>query len=165
MHGKLADDRGTIDARRSDGSVRRPVKGASPPMANSDYPLPGPRALRVPTGVGATGRSGRHPRRALARDRAHPSDSGPYGHRGHPLLGDSLYGRAEEELIGRPALHARRLSLVHPIDGHRLDLTSQPPADFQRLLKRLRRVDADSEIDPGAEPVARIDPKPGDPLA
>ncbi len=35
---------------------------------------------------------------------------------GHPIIGDTVYGRADA-LLGRPALHAMRLRLVHPTDG------------------------------------------------
>jgi RluA family pseudouridine synthase len=56
---------------------------------------------------------------------------------GFPLLGDSLYGASETELIRRPALHAYALGFMHPITGERLDFIVNPPADFQEVLKRL----------------------------
>ena len=45
--------------------------------------------------------------------------------------------------MGRPELHARGLSLIHPIDLRPLELTSQPPPDFQSLVRRLRQGDSD----------------------
>ncbi len=57
---------------------------------------------------------------------------------GHPLVGDHAYGRPSP-LIGRTALHAARLAFDHPSRGSRLELASEPPADFRRLLSALRR--------------------------
>ncbi len=54
--------------------------------------------------------------------------------RGHPLLGDFLYGEERPGLIARPALHSWRLALTHPVTGARLDLSCLPPADMLRLL-------------------------------
>ena len=51
---------------------------------------------------------------------------------GCPLAGDWLYGR-EDPRISRPALHACRICLEHPVTGERLDLTSPPPEDFRAL--------------------------------
>lgn len=49
-------------------------------------------------------------------------------HLGHPLVGDILYGRGEA-LAGRPwpALHARKLWLVHPMTGQRFLFKSPVP--------------------------------------
>lgn len=53
---------------------------------------------------------------------------------GHPLVGDLLYGpggrpRDEPALPGEGGywLHAHRLSLLHPVSRHRLDLECTPP--------------------------------------
>lgn len=56
---------------------------------------------------------------------------------GHPLVGDRRYGSASP-LIGRPALHARRLAFVHPVTHRSVSFTSQPPRDIKRLIKALR---------------------------
>ena len=56
---------------------------------------------------------------------------------GHPLLGDSLYGASQTDLIERPALHAYVLTLTHPRSGQRVSYTAPYPADFSRLLDRL----------------------------
>ena len=78
-----------------------------------------------------------------------------FSHAGHPVLGDPLYGGAKSalsgifpahrlcvqraiETCGRQALHACRLSFVHPASGERLDFTSVPPQDFERALALLR---------------------------
>ena len=57
---------------------------------------------------------------------------------GHPLLGDTLYGKEKSRLIGRFALHAETLTLVHPATGETMRFTAPPPADFAELLEKLR---------------------------
>ena len=70
---------------------------------------------------------------------------------GHPLLGDFLYhplyaanqiDRVEHPTapcgcdIGRQALHAHRLSFVHPITGEALTFTATLPEDMRALQKK-----------------------------
>jgi len=68
-----------------------------------------------------------------------------------PILGDPVYGGRlrlpprpsallADYLRGfkRQALHARRLSLVHPVSGATLAWEAPPPADMQRLIELLR---------------------------
>lgn len=55
---------------------------------------------------------------------------------GFPLLGDPRYG-ARSPLIARPALHARRLALAHPVGGALVEVVAPLPADLARLLARL----------------------------
>ena len=59
-------------------------------------------------------------------------------HLGHPVLGDRQYGRAGTSLIRRQALHAARLSFVHPATGERVTFQAPPPDDMAALLARLR---------------------------
>ena len=69
----------------------------------------------------------------------------------HPLVGDPVYGgrlaipagtsaSLEQMLRGfnRQALHARRLGLIHPVSGERMDWQVAPPEDMQRLVASLR---------------------------
>lgn len=66
--------------------------------------------------------------------------------RGHPLLGDPVYGkpspdlrvRAISEALGRQALHARVLGFDHPATGARIRFIAEPPADFAHALAELR---------------------------
>jgi len=53
---------------------------------------------------------------------------------GHPLLGDITYGARAGSAIGRQALHAWRLALVHPMRGTLLDLHAPLPADMRAAL-------------------------------
>ncbi|MFC5435905.1 23S rRNA pseudouridine(1911/1915/1917) synthase RluD [Rhodanobacter umsongensis] len=72
-------------------------------------------------------------------------------HVGHPLIGDPLYGGglklpkgASPELIAvlrgfrRQALHAEKLSFLHPATGEALSFTAERPADQLALIEALR---------------------------
>ncbi len=56
---------------------------------------------------------------------------------GHPLLGDPLYGASETDLIARPALHARSLTIE--LNGKRNAFTAPYPDDFRAALESLNR--------------------------
>jgi 23S rRNA pseudouridine1911/1915/1917 synthase len=69
----------------------------------------------------------------------------------HPLIGDPLYGGglklpkgASAELIAmlrgfrRQALHAEKLSFIHPISGEALSFSAERPADQLALIEALR---------------------------
>lgn len=71
--------------------------------------------------------------------------------RGYPIVGDKLYGNryrppsgAPEELIQslqqfqRQALHARKLSLIHPESGEQRTWELPPPDDMNKLHKALK---------------------------
>lgn len=55
-------------------------------------------------------------------------------HLGYPILGDSVYGRKDNEK--RQMLHAYRLEFLHPITGYQMEFTGEIPEDFQRALKK-----------------------------
>jgi 23S rRNA pseudouridine1911/1915/1917 synthase len=61
--------------------------------------------------------------------------------RGHTLAGEKRYVYGPEDLrtiaFGRQALHARRLSFLHPADKRPLAFEAPAPADFESLLSRL----------------------------
>ena len=60
---------------------------------------------------------------------------------GHPLVGERRYvGESTRRPIpfGRQALHAYRLSFLHPADGRPLTFEAPLPDDFEELLARLR---------------------------
>jgi 23S rRNA pseudouridine1911/1915/1917 synthase len=57
-------------------------------------------------------------------------------HIGLPLIGDGLYGGPAEPGFERQALHAWRLSLVHPEDRIPRGWVSPPPADLSGLLEQ-----------------------------
>jgi 23S rRNA pseudouridine1911/1915/1917 synthase len=65
---------------------------------------------------------------------------------GHPVAGDTTYGshsrreptRDALRELTRPALHASRLSFVHPSSGERVSFEAPLPADLEHVLARLR---------------------------
>lgn len=57
---------------------------------------------------------------------------------GLPLLADTLYGRAvAPELIARPALHARSISLTHPHDNTHITFDAPYPPDLVQAIRIL----------------------------
>ena len=62
---------------------------------------------------------------------------------GHPLVGERRYVSADDVMreirFPRQALHAYRLSFMHPDDGRALTFEAPLPGDFEELLKKLRR--------------------------
>jgi RluA family pseudouridine synthase len=60
-------------------------------------------------------------------------------HLGHPVLGDRQYGSAgRADTMKRQALHAARLSFVHPRSGEKLSFEAPLPPDLAELRDRLR---------------------------
>jgi 23S rRNA pseudouridine1911/1915/1917 synthase len=67
---------------------------------------------------------------------------------GHPLVGDPVYGGRPLNLppllsdavknLGRQALHAERLGLIHPVSGEAMEWQVDLPQDMADLLKVLR---------------------------
>ena len=55
---------------------------------------------------------------------------------GCPLAGDWLYGAEDPDLIPRPALHSRRVTLDHLITGERVEVSAPLPEDMQALLRQ-----------------------------
>jgi 23S rRNA pseudouridine1911/1915/1917 synthase len=66
------------------------------------------------------------------------------GLRGFPLVGERLYTfgakppARDSPTLKRQALHAFRLSFVHPSTGRRVTLTAPLPEDMRRLIAQLR---------------------------
>ncbi len=76
-------------------------------------------------------------------------------HIGHPLIADPMYGgkirfpkKAPEALkdalkgFNRQALHAKKLTLTHPISGESMSWKAPLPDDLQALLRMLAEFDA-----------------------
>ena len=71
--------------------------------------------------------------------------------RGHPVIGDPLYGQARRRRLvalpeaaqaavqglGRQALHAARLGFAHPTRGERVSFTSHLPEKIKGLISSL----------------------------
>ncbi|KPK60356.1 MAG: hypothetical protein AMK73_08190 [Planctomycetes bacterium SM23_32] len=79
-------------------------------------------------------------------------------HIGHPIVADRLYGRreavypsdltggerapSEEPLLDRQALHARRLTILHPISGEEMTFDAPLAPDMEALIRALREHEA-----------------------
>jgi len=59
-------------------------------------------------------------------------------HIGHAIAGDPLYGKTLKHTTGQ-ALHAWKLTFVHPVSGEMIESIAPPPASFEKLLTRLRQ--------------------------
>ena len=60
-------------------------------------------------------------------------------YRGHPILGDMVYGHKKPELgQDSQCLHARELTFVHPRTGERVTVSCELPEYFEQLLQKLR---------------------------
>jgi len=57
-------------------------------------------------------------------------------HLGHPIVGDSLYNPKITKRITRHALHAFRITLIHPFTNEPIIIESPMPEDMIRLLKK-----------------------------
>ena len=71
---------------------------------------------------------------------------------GHPLLGDSVYGRrrAPDEIsVPRQALHAASLGFTHPVTGEKLAFSAPYPPDFEAFLAELRKLSRDRATESG----------------
>lgn len=65
-------------------------------------------------------------------------------HLGHPIIGDTLYGNKEDAVLWgmkRQALHAARLTLIHPRDKSPRTWESSLPADMMQLLDRVKQAE------------------------
>lgn len=64
---------------------------------------------------------------------------------GHRLMGDEVYGtpstpfeKKNAKLLSGQVLHAKELTLAHPVTSERMNFTSPLPEDFERILAKLR---------------------------
>ena len=80
---------------------------------------------------------------------------------GHPVVGDGKYGGSGQENLGegwgaqlggavsrKLHLHARSISLVHPITGKRLDITAEMPEHMRRTWDLFGWRPQDAPADP-----------------
>ena len=56
-------------------------------------------------------------------------------HLGHPILGDSLYGR-ESSLIDRQALHSYYIGLKHPRTKEAIEFFADLPKDMKNIVEQ-----------------------------
>ncbi len=58
-------------------------------------------------------------------------------HKGHPLLGDTVYGGKKDKGLATQCLHARALRFRHPRTGETVELRTERPDWFQAVLDKL----------------------------
>lgn len=49
---------------------------------------------------------------------------------GHPIIGDTLYGHSSD-IIDRQALHAYKITFIHPINNEKIILEAELPKDME----------------------------------
>jgi 23S rRNA pseudouridine1911/1915/1917 synthase len=52
---------------------------------------------------------------------------------GHPIVGDTMYGKGNDPELRRLALHAKLLGFVHPVTGEKVEFVSELPREFREL--------------------------------
>lgn len=62
-----------------------------------------------------------------------------FAYKGNSILGDTLYG-VETSLINRQALHAWRLSFVHPISKEQIMIEAPLPEDMKNVLENFNKL-------------------------
>lgn len=58
-------------------------------------------------------------------------------HIGHPIIGDSLYDGDAPGLIDRQALHAYRISFLHPVNKERIEIEAPFPKDIETAIAKI----------------------------
>ena len=56
---------------------------------------------------------------------------------GHPILGDSLYGKKSEISIDRHFLHANKIIFTHPVTKNLMEFKSDLPKDLKTILNNI----------------------------
>ena len=143
------------------------VIGSPPSRATVEAPIGRDRARRTRMAVEARGKPAVTHYRVVERYRHHARlevmlETGRthqirvhLAHVGHPIVGDPTYGTRRTRARGsdlpdavstfsRQALHARRLSLGHPVSGRALNLESELAPDMRGLVDALRAEGAES---------------------
>ena len=63
--------------------------------------------------------------------------------KGHPIIGDRIYGARDSLGIEGQCLHAKTISFVHPVRNKLMSFDSELPDYFKSILSKLRREDYD----------------------
>ena len=156
-----------IKAREVERTYEAVVSGSPPARATVEAPIGRDRARRTRMAVEARGKLAVTHYRVVERYRCHARleiliETGRthqirvhLAHAGHPIVGDPTYGNRRSRRrtahvpnaaseFSRQALHARQLSLRHPISGQALKIESNLASDMQELVVALRTEAADS---------------------
>lgn len=60
--------------------------------------------------------------------------------KGHPIVGDTLYGARDKFGVDGQCLHAKTISFVHPVSGEFMSFDSELPDYFKNVLAKIRKV-------------------------
>ena len=150
-----------IKARRVERVYEAVVAGSPPSSATVETPIGRDRMRRTRMAVEARGKHAVTHYRVVERYRGHARlevtiETGRthqirvhLAHVGHPIVGDATYGKRRARAwaadtpdavsaFPRQALHARRLSLSHPVSGRALKFECLLAPDMQGLVEALR---------------------------
>jgi len=134
VHGLVAADEGVVDApigNCNDSIITRQVREDGKPALT--------RYRVVGRGAGMTWMELQLETGRTHQIRVHMS------YLGHPLLGDDLYG-GQREFIDRQALHAIRLSFLHPRTQECIDITEPLPEDIKRLISKMNEKNLQKDV-------------------
>jgi 23S rRNA pseudouridine1911/1915/1917 synthase len=120
VHGKLREPSGTFRSFLAEDEELRVKSGAEGKEAITHYRTiaSGKRFSMLEVTL-ETGRRN--------QIRVHLADAG------HPIVGDTMYGKGRDESLRRLGLHAKHLGFVHPRTGKKLAFTTELPKEFREL--------------------------------
>ncbi|MCL2018436.1 MAG: RluA family pseudouridine synthase [Oscillospiraceae bacterium] len=127
VSGNIKTECGTIDAPIGRHKIKRKqmsVNGSNPRNAVTHYEVV--KHYRKAT----------HLRIRLETGRTHQIRT-HMAYIGHPVLGDDVYGNGTPSWLCGQCLHASKLGFVHPRSGEYIELESDLPEYFLKLLKQL----------------------------
>lgn len=126
--------------RADSGVIDAPI-GRNPRQRKQMAVVPGGRSAVTHFEVLRRYRGYTHLRCVLQTGRTHQIRV-HLAYRGHPILGDTVYGHAKPELgQDTQCLHARQLVFRHPRTGAPVTITSPLPEYFTAVLEKLQPLD------------------------
>ena len=66
----------------------------------------------------------------------------------HPVVGDPVYGTSSKNNLDMPrqALHAQRVTFMHPVTNEKMSFETRLPEDMQQLIEKLRAKEYGSKV-------------------
>lgn len=125
VHGNVKEDEGTIELPIGRDPKNR--KKMAVTEKNSKYALTKFRVLR---------RFGNYTYIELILETGRTHQIRVHmAHKGHPVVGDEVYGRRDNEFkMKGQLLHAKKISFIHPEKGELMEFEAELPEDFRKVL-------------------------------